>query len=197
MSNGTDSNTSGSDLAELSYIEKGNSDCISDKFFDELVRRLIVALTESGETRSYIRSVEEPSDLTALWQQIDASDNNVGQLKQYNFTTSTWEVVTDVDAIISEVQNSIVTPDVTTKVCDTGSVTSGNGTVTQSLSGFENVDPENIHVTITPFVPTNSTTASAGRVFQQNEPTSNQFRLFFSDIPVGEELTVRWMAVEC
>lgn len=89
-SNGsTNSNTSGESNVDFDFVQKGGSDCISDKNMAEFVRRLIGAVT-SDETGSVVYSTSPPNSTTKLWVEVSNTGAVIGTVKRYDTATGAW-----------------------------------------------------------------------------------------------------------
>lgn len=88
--NGSNSGTSGANVATVTFAPKAEGDCLANVTLEEVVRRLQV--TFEGRLTSDIWSdATEPTDHALIWWPKDPiTGARIGQPKSYNVDTGTW-----------------------------------------------------------------------------------------------------------
>ena len=88
--NGSNSNTSGGNVATIDFKRAEAGDKIPDDVISELARRL-VATTENQEQGTIVLSPTPPGDTTKIWWQTDPLTSvPVGQPKLYDAASGQW-----------------------------------------------------------------------------------------------------------
>lgn len=87
--NGTNSNTSGSSVADVDFAKKAGTDCIPDSTMDEIARRLQVTF-ESLQDGNVVFAPSPPADTSKIWWQTDANGIPIGSPLKYDNATNQW-----------------------------------------------------------------------------------------------------------
>lgn len=97
--NGSNSNTSGSQVATISIKPDPNGK-ISESVLQEMQRRLVITI-ETAAQGNVVFSTTPPEDTTKVWWKTDpVSGLPTGQPLTYNSSTSTWEANNPTNSIV-------------------------------------------------------------------------------------------------